>query len=195
MKRNVRLYFMASLAKFGLNRWARLARKAHYWIAIFCLLPLLVMTITGVLLLFKGTLDWVQPQTQTGISSGRPQVGLTEIFAQAQEVSQAQIGSWADIKRVEYRPSDGVIKLRSASGWELQFDHQTGRLLSSLKRRSDLIESIHDGTFFHRHAKLGVFLPVGLLLLVLIFSGSVLVIQKERSRRRPRSGRRLSSQA
>lgn len=38
-------------------------------------------------------------------------------------------------------------------------------------RRSDLIEAIHDGSFFHEHAKLWLFLPVAVVVLVLWITG------------------------
>lgn len=54
------------------------------------------------------------------------------------------------------------------NGWEVQIDLGTGRVLQTAYRRSDLIESIHDGSFFAGDwTKLGVFLPAGIGLLLL----------------------------
>lgn len=47
----------------------------------------------------------------------------------------------------------------------------TGGLLSSAVRRSDLIEALHDGSWFGSVAKLGVFLPSAVLVLVLWATG------------------------
>ncbi|MFT5130288.1 MAG: hypothetical protein ACI8W8_003917 [Rhodothermales bacterium] len=38
-------------------------------------------------------------------------------------------------------------------------------------RRSDLIESIHDGSYFNDHFKLWVFLPAGIVLAALLVTG------------------------
>jgi hypothetical protein len=43
-------------------------------------------------------------------------------------------------------------------------------------RRSDLIESIHDGSFFHDSFKVWVFLPTGLILAVLWTTGAYLFL-------------------
>jgi hypothetical protein len=58
------------------------------------------------------------------------------------------------------------------NGWEIQVDLGTGKVLQSGYRRSDLLESIHDGSCFGDDvAKLGVFLPAGIVLLVTWASG------------------------
>ena len=54
----------------------------------------------------------------------------------------------------------------------MQVDLGTGEVLQVAYRRSDLIESIHDGSFFGGDwTKLGLFLPTGVTLLLLWFGG------------------------
>jgi hypothetical protein len=61
-------------------------------------------------------------------------------------------------------------------------DLGTGRVLQHAYRRSDLIESIHDGSFFGGNwTKLGLFLPAGLMLLFLWISGLFLFLDSARS--------------
>ncbi len=43
-------------------------------------------------------------------------------------------------------------------------------------RRSDLIESIHDGTYFNDHFKRWVFLPAGVVLAMLVITGLYLFL-------------------
>jgi hypothetical protein len=57
-----------------------------------------------------------------------------------------------------------VVKVRAKNRWEIQIDSTGGEVLQVAVRRSDLIESIHDGSFFHESFKLWVFLPSALLL-------------------------------
>jgi uncharacterized iron-regulated membrane protein len=75
------------------------------------------------------------------------------------------------------------VKVRCRNRWELQIDLETGAVLSSTMRRSDLIESLHDGSFFGDPVKLGVFLPSGLLLLLLLITGAWLWYLPIRNRR------------
>ena len=60
-------------------------------------------------------------------------------------------------------------------------------------RRSDFIESIHDGTYFHDMAKLGVFLPSAIILLVLWITGMYLffttLLAKQRVKAKKKSQR------
>ncbi len=65
-----------------------------------------------------------------------------------------------------------MVKIWLNSGWEVQVDLATGHILQTAYRRSDLIESIHDGSFFAGDwTKLGLFLPAGLVLWLLWCSG------------------------
>ena len=55
--------------------------------------------------------------------------------------------------------------------YEVQIDTETAEILQVAFRRSDLIESIHDGSFFNEHFKLWVFLPAGIVLALLLVTG------------------------
>ena len=70
----------------------------------------------------------------------------------------------------------GMVKVRCENRWEVQIDTATGEVLQVAYRRSDLIESMHDGSFFHEHAKLWIFLPSGVILLGLWLTGMYLWI-------------------
>ena len=64
-----------------------------------------------------------------------------------------------------------MLKVRCRNRWEIQIDTKTGDVLQVAYRRSDLIESLHDGSFFHDRVKLWVFLPSALALGVLWLTG------------------------
>jgi uncharacterized iron-regulated membrane protein len=133
-------------------------------------LPLFVIIVTGLLLQVKKEFSWIQPPTQRGVGKV-PTVSFEQMLAAARTASEAKIQGWADIDRVDLRPSQGVAKLHTPAGWEVQVDLQSGALLQTAARRSDFIESMHDGSFFHSGAKLWVFLPCGVLLLLLWLTG------------------------
>ena len=153
--------------KINIKMWSR---RAHRWISILIAAPLLIIVCTGVLLLVKKQVAWVQPPTQPG-SAVEPSLTFDEILATASGVTEAQIQEWSDIDRLDVRPQKGIVKVRSKNRWEIQIDTHTGEVLQVAFRRSDLIESIHDGSWFHENAKLAVFLPTAVLLLFLWISG------------------------
>ncbi len=69
------------------------------------------------------------------------------------------------------------MKVLAKNNWEIQLGSITGEVLQVAYRRSDLIGSFHDGSWFGFWAKLGVFLPVALMLLALWLTGLVLFFQ------------------
>ncbi len=170
-----------------LNKWTR---KGHRWGAMLVAIPVLVVISTGLLLQVKKQSAWIQPPTQKGVAAALT-LSFDEILSIAAEVPLANITGWDDIDRLDVRPGKGVVKVRGKNRWEVQIDSTTGEVLMVAYRRSDLIESLHDGTWFLRDAKLWVFLPSGIVLLVLWITGIylwILPIWVKRSGRKRRDG-------
>lgn len=160
------------------NRWTR---KIHRVGAIGMAIPLVIVILSGLLLQVKKQVAWVQPPTMKG-SGSTLLVNWDQILNLAKTDDNAGVETWGDIDRLDVRPNRGVVKVRCINGWELQLDAANGKTLSSTYRRSDLIESIHDGSFFSDFAKLWVFLPNGLVLLLLWVTGVYLWFLPYRSK-------------
>jgi uncharacterized iron-regulated membrane protein len=156
-------------------KFSVLNRKLHRWGAILSALPVLVIIATGLLLQLKKDVAWIQPPTQRG-SKGNPTLSFDRILEVARSVPEAAFEGWEDIDRLDVRPERGVVKVRGTNRWEVQIDTDTGEILQVAYRRSDLIENIHDGSFFHDGAKLWVFLTSGIVLLGLWISGIYLFV-------------------
>jgi len=154
-----------------------LNRKIHYWGSIVITIPLLIVITSGILLLLKKDAAWIQPPSAKGISDAVPQISFQQLVNSAGSIKEAQISSWNDIKRIDVQPGKGMAKVVSANNYEVQVDTKTGKVLQVAYRRSDLIESLHDGTYFHDSAKYLVSLPTGIVLFVLLISGVVLFLQ------------------
>jgi hypothetical protein len=163
-----------------------LNRKIHSWVSVIMALPILVMICSGLLLQAKKHWSWVQPTEHRGTGSS-PSLDLEGILASVRTVPELGVSGWDDINRLDVRPGRGVVKVWLRGGWEAQVDLGTGRVLHAGYRRSDLIESIHDGSFFAGNlGKLGIFLPSGVALLLLWATGLWMfwlpVIAKRRQR-------------
>jgi len=152
------------------NWWTR---KLHRWGAVLIALPLLIVILSGLLLQVKKQVLWVQPKTVSG-SGTDLKVAWSEILESAKKDPNAKVNDWDDISRLDVRPGKGLIKVQCESGWELQLDSGNGQTLASNYRRSDLIESLHDGSFFSDAAKLWLFLPNGIILFLLWITGAYL---------------------
>jgi uncharacterized iron-regulated membrane protein len=160
-----------------------LVRKLHSWGSIIIALPILVVICSGVLLQLKKQVAWVQPPEQRGVGTV-PAISWDQMLAATASAPGAEVRTWDDVRRVDVRPDKGVAKVWTQSGYEVQVDLETARVLQSAYRRSDLIESIHDGSFFHEHAKLWLFLPAGLVLLGLWVTGIYLFVLPYWARRK-----------
>jgi len=152
------------------SSWNRWSRKLHRWGAIIICVPLLLVILSGILLQVKKQSTWIQPAAIKG-SGQTPEVNWQQILDAASSVSVAEVSTWSDVDRVDVRPGKGMAKVQCKNRWEVQVDLATGEVLASNYRRSDFIESLHDGSFFSDEAKLWLFLPNGLILLGLWFTG------------------------
>ncbi|WP_068545459.1 PepSY-associated TM helix domain-containing protein [Thalassotalea crassostreae] len=150
-------------------------RTIHKWASIVIALPLLLTIITGALLLLKKEITYIQPQSMKGIAQ-TPTISFDEILKQASSIEQANISTWQDVNRLDVRPSKGIIKVRSENQWEIQLDAKTAEILQVAYRRSDFIETLHDGTFFQDKANLWLMLPAAIILLFLWLTGLYLFI-------------------
>lgn len=150
--------------------WRVWTRKCHRWGAILIALPFLLMIGTGILLQLKKEWTWIQPPTQRG-QGKTPTVSLAALLEAARSCPEAGVRTWADVDRMDVQPSRGIAKVQARSRWEIQVDLQTAEVLQVAYRQSDLIESLHDGSWFHDAAKLWVFLPVGVVVLGLWVTG------------------------
>lgn len=171
------------------NRWSR---RLHRWGGIVTLVPLAIMAGTGVLLQLKKESAWIQPPTLQG-SGDAPAVSFERILDAARSVPEARIDGWRDVDRIDVRPDDGIAKVRGRSRWEVQVDTSTGAVLGAAYRRSDLIESLHDGSFFGNWVKSGLFLPTGVVTLTLIVTGMWLWWMPHSARRRAARRHRSSA--
>ena len=175
-------------------------RKIHHWLSVLIILQTGLIFGAGLLLMVKKPVDWVQPSTMLGIDPvSVPTLTIEEIFRTAQGVPELNLKSWDDVARFDVQPGKGVVKVIANNNWETQIDTTTGDVLQTAFRRSDIIERIHDGSFFGDSIRYFVFLPTGIVLLLLWASGAYLFVHTninrllKRSRRRQRAARRQAA--
>jgi uncharacterized iron-regulated membrane protein len=152
-----------------------LNRKVHRWAAVIIALPVIIVIVTGIILQVKNEFDWIKPPTQTG-KSNELTLSFDRVLDIVSQIPEVGLKSWSDINRLDVRPNKGLIKVRGNNDWEIQLDSKTGDVLQVAMRRSDFIESIHDGSFFHEDFKLWVFLPTAINLAVMWLTGLYLFL-------------------
>ena len=135
-------------------------RVTHRWLGIIFAVVLLNISITGLLLLEKKQFEWIQPATRVGAEGSIEDLITTQqVVDTALTQGHADFTTLDDIDRIDFRPSKRVHKVRSKHNHtEMQIDAVTGKVLNIAPRRSDLIETLHDGSYFGKFVH-DIFLP------------------------------------
>ena len=167
-----------------------LNRKVHYWAAAAIALPLLIIACTGSILQLKKHWTWVQPPEKRG-STKTPTVELSGILEALKKNPELKVENWSHVKRIDVRPDKGVAKAWLHTDYEAQVDLGTAEILQIAYRRSDWIESIHDGSIFGDTVKLWVFFPAAIGLVLLWIGGMWMWLLPFLNRRRVRHAKQL----
>jgi uncharacterized iron-regulated membrane protein len=164
----------------------------HKYAGVALALLVTMVAVTGLLLLLKKDFAALQPPTQRG-SDGRPAdfLSIDEVLRRTYAIGHPAFTGPEDIERIDLRIDRRVHKVRSRRGFmEVQVDAVTGAILSGpLPRRSDLLERIHDGSFFADWVHGWVMPAVAMGLLLLTGTGLwiwIAPILTRRARRRAR---------
>ncbi len=185
----------ATMAAMTLNK---LIRDIHHWGSPILMLPLGVMIIAGLFLMLKKDVDWIQPPTQRSeiAAAGAPDTSLAALYDAAAAIPELEVTAWDQFDRIDVRSDRGVVKFIAPNRWEAQIDLVTLEVLSLEYRRSDLIEQIHDGSFFADWVKTYIFLPAGVILLFLWLTGIWMFFEPyvKRAQRRKRRAERAAAE-
>ena len=164
-----------------------LNRQVHYWASAIIAIPLLIIACTGTILQLKKHSAWVQPPEKRG-STKTPTIELSGILEALKSDPSLKVENWGHVKRIDVRPDRGVAKAWLHTDYEAQVDLGTGKIMQVMYRRSDWLESIHDGSIFGDTVKLGLFFPTAIGLVLLWLGGMWMFlwpyIAKARMRRR-----------
>lgn len=165
----------------------RRTRRVHRWSGITLFVFFFIIGITSVLLGWKKDSDYLMPPTTRGSSTELAEWLPTDrLLGIAQKALRDSLGTAyaTEIDRIDYRPGKGSIKFLFEGHFrEVQLDGATGAVLSIGTRRSDLIESIHDGSIVGDTTKLVYSTVMGLATIVFTVSGFWLWYGPKRMRR------------
>lgn len=173
-----------------------LLRQIHHWGSLAIMLQMGLVIGAGLLLMLKKEISWIQPPTEKGVErEAVPEMAINELFAIAEGIPELAITDWSELSRVDVKPGKGSVKFVAENNWEAQIDTQTGEVLQVTFRRSDIIESLHDGSFFADWVKLYIFFPSGIVLMVLWGTGIYLFFLPHWKRRQKRLKKKRAASA
>jgi uncharacterized iron-regulated membrane protein len=152
-------------------------RQAHKVVGIGAAFFLLVMAVTGFLLSLKGEIAWMRPPVGKAekVESLAEVVSLDVVTQSALAVGRPDLRSVDDIDRIDYRPGKNIFKVISAKGYsEVQVDGKTGQVVAVGNRNDQLVEDIHDLSFFDERLRTTVSPVIALALAMMAISGVVI---------------------
>ncbi|MBN2699472.1 MAG: PepSY domain-containing protein [Bacteroidales bacterium] len=182
------------------SRLLKIFREVHVTSGILLLLFFLILSVTGILLGWKKHSDGlIAPKSLTGSSTDLkdwlPVDSLHRIACAILHDSLSPDLS-TELDRIDIRKDKGMVKFVFLHHYRgIQLDGATGELLQIEKRRSDLIENIHDMSVLDRilntsngQIKLVYTSIMGLALLTYAITGFWLWYLPKRTRRKKRTG-------
>ncbi|MFP4471831.1 MAG: hypothetical protein ACLFPE_14200 [Bacteroidales bacterium] len=174
----------------------RTFRKIHRTTGAMLFVFFFFISVTGLLLGWKkhsGGL--LLPESRQGTSTDlKHWLPLDSLHTNACKILHDSVSAdlSPEIDRIDIRKDKGVVKFVFAHHfWGIQLDGATGELLQIEKRRSDLIENIHDGSILdHYFATTGGYIKLaytsvmGFALLTFTITGFWLWYGPKRMRKR-----------
>ena len=158
---------------------------AHKWTGVVLAAVFLNVAATGFLLLMKQRFDWVQPPTLRGADGALSDViPMERVLAVAFARGLEGLSKPDDVDRVDFRLDRRVFKVVSKGYDEVQVDAITGAVLSEDWRPSDLLEDLHDASYFAEAAHFWLMPVAAVGLAFLAGSGLYIVIAPIVRRRR-----------
>ena len=154
-------------------------RTVHFWTSLAVLLTGGLVAGSGILLLLKKDAQWLQPAVVAASQTGASDVRVDALF-DAASAAAARPLRWDEIDRIDVRPADGIAKVVTDDALEYH-------VLSTGHRGADIVEQIHDGSFFASWVKYVVMIPSGAALLILWLTGMYLffmTLLKKNSKKR-----------
>jgi uncharacterized iron-regulated membrane protein len=161
----------------------RIFRKIHRISGSLFFLFFFIIAVTGLLLGWKkNSGGLLRPESYSGTSTDLKEwLPLDSLHANACAFLRDSVSAdlSPELNRIDIRKNKGMVKFVFAHHYHgVQLDGATGKLLQIEKRRSDLIEDIHDGSILDRYlgtsgeqVKLIYTSLMGLALLVFTVTG------------------------
>lgn len=140
-------------------------RKYHRIISLIIALPLFLVVSTGITLIPRGKVDFIQPRPVK-----MEKISDKSLLSIAEIISASQVKE-TEIDQIIYRPQKFHLALRLKNGEEIQMHPQTGEILKKQMRYTNILIELHQGSFFGEVGQYGVMLITGLGLMFLLISG------------------------
>jgi uncharacterized iron-regulated membrane protein len=176
----------------------RTFRKVHRITGATLFIFFFVISVSGLLLGWKkNSNDYLLSKTYQGSSTElKNWLPLDRLLMNAESYLQENVANASQLKveRIDVRKEQGTVKFVFQNYYGVQVDGATGKLLHIERRRSDIIEGLHDGSFLDTYFKTSgnpiklIYTSVmGLSLLLFTITGFWLWLGPKRMRKQHKS--------
>jgi hypothetical protein len=93
-----------------------------------------------------------------------------------------------NILSIQITPKNGYLVIKTSDDFEFLFTLKDLSLVDSGKKRTTLLFKLHTGSFFPKFVEIYIYRPMGLSMLILLISGSFLLIKYYKLRIRKKNG-------
>jgi uncharacterized iron-regulated membrane protein len=143
-------------------------RKYHRVVALIIVLPFAVVLITGIILQLRQQFEVIQPKAvKMERLADRPLLSLERILEVARIKQEL-------VDQIVYRPEKFHLAVRFKNGHEMQIHPQTGEVLKSAHRYTNILIDIHQGSLMGSWSQYLIFLPAAFGALFLTISGLII---------------------
>ena len=175
-------------------------RKLHRATVAYLALVLLLVASTGIILGWKkNSMGYILPSSHHGISTDMSRwLSFDSLSTIAVAVLHDSVDPKlsTELNRIDARPDYGMVKFVFAHHYKgIQLDATTGKVLNIEQRRSDLVEDIHNGSYFDKlfgikgeWIKLCYTTLTGVALLLFTITGVYIYLDSWQRRRSRKSG-------
>lgn len=136
-------------------KFLRAVRKIHRTTGAFLFILFFIVSITGLMLGWKKNSNgYILPKSEIGVSKNLSDwLPIDTLQTIAFKAMQDSVDQNIDLEifKIDVRPQKGMVKFIFKNHYSgVQLDGSTGKILTMTKRRSDLVENIHDGSALDR---------------------------------------------
>lgn len=148
-------------------------RKYHRLTGLVITLPLLVTTITGVILQLRGEFEFIQPKAVK--SDFKISDKLISFSTLIQKMGAK------NIDQIIWKPGKASLVVRLTNGEEAHLHPATGEILKQSPRRTGFLIELHQGSWMGKWGQYLVHFVAGLGLFFLIISGLLIYPFKKKN--------------
>lgn len=137
-------------------------RKIHRIVGLIFFIPLLVISITGIILQLRAEFEYIQPKSVKVEWEDRPIVSMESLI---------QKFGKENIDQVIWRPSKISLVIRLKGNMEAHIHPWTGEILKEAKRRTNILIELHQGSWMGKFGQYFIHFMTGIGLFFLTLSG------------------------